>query len=126
VKQTNARYFPLWPEALRRCLGDGFGIGGIVHHHPIQRPTLIGWAFSIPDPAEHAGFARILRVPTGSLSNQGMRLKDGIAHANDCVLYSTTSGHLYYDVGDLGNTAGVAFAKMQPNLALTVADCGVV
>ena len=31
----------------------------------IQRPTVLSWAFSLPDPAEHAGFARILRVPGG-------------------------------------------------------------
>lgn len=31
----------------------------------IQRPTVLSWAFSFLDPAEHAGFARILRVPGG-------------------------------------------------------------
>ena len=31
----------------------------------IQRPTVLSWAFSLLDPAEHAGFARILRVPGG-------------------------------------------------------------
>ena len=31
----------------------------------IQRPTVLSWAFSLLVPAEHAGFARILRVPGG-------------------------------------------------------------
>ena len=29
----------------------------------IQRPTVLGWAFSFLLPANHAGFAPILRVP---------------------------------------------------------------
>ena len=31
----------------------------------IRRPTVLGWAFSLPDPTWYAGFTRILRVPGG-------------------------------------------------------------
>jgi Ca2+-binding RTX toxin-like protein len=42
--------------------------------------------------------------------------------ADHCVVSNTAGGQLYYDVDGSGSAAAVAFAKIQPSLALSVAD----
>ena len=45
--------------------------GSNLHTTKIQRPTVLSWAFSFLLPANHAGFAPILRVPGVGIVSAG-------------------------------------------------------
>lgn len=62
-----------------------------------------------------------------SVPDDTIRLDDAIfaglaADATDGIIYETDTGRRYFDIDGLGGAAGILFAMLQPNLALTNVD----
>jgi hypothetical protein len=71
---------------------------------------------------DNAAFTKVGK--NGALKSSAFFVnKTGVAHdASDRVIYDKDSGVLYYDADGTGGAAGVAFATISKNLALTYND----